>query len=105
MDKRGQACGEVDEAVVPALQGQRGAVAVVRPSLQPGQLPAAAGATQADPGLDTNDASREVGQDRGQGGASFQVRGLSTGEVAVPRKVFAWILDRIGRLRLACASG
>jgi Transposase DDE domain group 1 len=26
-------------------------------------------------------------------------------EVAVPRKLFAAILNRIGRLRLACASG
>jgi hypothetical protein len=26
-------------------------------------------------------------------------------EVAVPRKLFAVILERIGRLRLACASG
>ena len=26
-------------------------------------------------------------------------------EVAVPRKLFARILDRISRLRLACASG
>ena len=26
-------------------------------------------------------------------------------EVAVPRKLFAAILERIGRLRLACASG
>jgi hypothetical protein len=26
-------------------------------------------------------------------------------EVAVPRKLFARILDRIARLRLACASG
>ena len=26
-------------------------------------------------------------------------------EVAVPRKLFAEILERIGRLRLACASG
>jgi hypothetical protein len=26
-------------------------------------------------------------------------------EVAVPRKLFAAILGRIGRLRLACASG
>jgi hypothetical protein len=26
-------------------------------------------------------------------------------EVAVPRKLFAAILKRIGRLRLACASG
>jgi hypothetical protein len=27
------------------------------------------------------------------------------GEVAVPRKLFAAIVERIGRLRLACASG
>jgi hypothetical protein len=26
-------------------------------------------------------------------------------EVAVPRRLFAAILERIGRLRLACASG
>ena len=33
MDKRGEKCGEVDEAAVPALQGQRGAAAAVRPGL------------------------------------------------------------------------
>jgi hypothetical protein len=34
------------------------------------------------------------------GYVAFQVA-----EVAVPRKLFAAILQRIGRLRLACASG
>ena len=39
---------EVDEAVVPPVQGQRGTVTVVRPGVQPGQLPPATGAAQAD---------------------------------------------------------
>ena len=56
VDKRGQECGEVDEAVVPAFQGQRGAVAVVRPGVQPGQLPSAAGAAAVDPELEPDDA-------------------------------------------------
>jgi hypothetical protein len=79
MDKRGQERGEVDEAVVPAVQGQRGAAAPVRPGLQPGHLPAAAGTAQADQGLDADDAAGEAGQDRGQAGQPLQVRPLSAG--------------------------
>src|SRR5262245_42383861 len=73
VDQGRQECGEVDEAVVPAVQGQRGAVATVRLGLQPGQLPAATGAAQADPGLDADDVAREVDQDRGQGGEALEV--------------------------------
>ena len=39
VDQGRQKCGEVDQAVMPAVQGQRGAVAVIRAGLQPGQLP------------------------------------------------------------------
>lgn len=39
----------------------------------------AAGVTEADPGLDTDDAAGEIGQERGQGGVARQVQGLLTG--------------------------
>src|SRR5437867_1740266 len=39
----------------PAVQGQRGALAVVRSGVQPVQLPSAAGAAEADPGLGADD--------------------------------------------------
>src|SRR5262249_14412611 len=67
------------QAVVPALQGQCGTAAVVRPGLQPGQLPSAVGTAQANPELDADYASGEVSQDRGQGGVARQVQGLLTG--------------------------
>ena len=66
VDQGGQERRQVDEAVVPAVQGQRDAAAVVRPGLQPGQLPSATGAAQADHRLDADDAAGEVDQDRGQ---------------------------------------
>src|SRR5262245_23722783 len=89
VDQGGQERGEVDEAVVPAVPGQRGALAAVRPGLQPGELPSATGAAQADPGLDADDAAGEADQDRGQGGRPRQVRhlpaGRSRGAAAVVR--------------------
>src|SRR5262245_55966249 len=39
-------------AILPAVQGPRGAAAVVRPGLQPGELPAATGAAAVDPQLE-----------------------------------------------------
>src|SRR5262249_46643666 len=51
----------------------------VRPGLQPGQLLSAAGATEANPGLETDDAAGEAGQDRGEGGVARQVHGLPAG--------------------------
>jgi len=79
MDQRGQECGKVDEAVVPALQGQRGAAAPIRPVVQPGERATETGAAEADPELDADDAAGEVNQDRGQSCPSFQVRGLPAG--------------------------
>ncbi len=105
VDKRGQECGEVDEAVVPAFQGQRGAVAAVRPGLQPGQLPAATGAAAADPGLDADDLREKLVKIGAKVVTHAKYVIFQLAEVAVPRQLFAAILERIGRLRLACASG
>jgi hypothetical protein len=44
MDTRRKERCQVDEVVVPEVQGQRGALAAVRPGVQPGELPAAVGA-------------------------------------------------------------
>src|SRR5262249_12014704 len=79
VDQGRQERGEVDEAVVPALQGQRGALAVVRSGVQPGQLPAAAGPPEAGQALEPDHAPREVDQDRGQGSPPLKVRDVSTG--------------------------
>ena len=43
VDQGRQERGELDAAVLPRLRGQPGAAAAVRPGVQPGQLPAAAG--------------------------------------------------------------
>src|SRR5262249_25520921 len=73
VDQGGQERGEVDQAVVPALQGQCSAVAAVRPGVQPGQLPPATVAAEADPGLDPDDVTGEANQDRGQGCVAREV--------------------------------
>jgi hypothetical protein len=49
------------------------------PGVPPGQLPAATGAAQADPGLDADDAAREVDPDRGQGREALEVLPLLVG--------------------------
>jgi len=69
----------VGQAVVPAVQGPCGAVVVVRPGLQPGQLSSATGTAQANPELEAEDAAREVGQDWCQGGIARQVRRVPVG--------------------------
>src|SRR5262245_7614873 len=102
VDQGRQECGEVDQAVVPALQGQRGAVATVRPGRQPGQLPAATGAAQADPGLGADDAAGEADQDRGQGGCPRQVRHLPAGGSRRPAAV---VRDASGADRPVAAGG
>src|SRR5262249_51727922 len=79
VDKRGQECGEVDQAVVPAVQRKSGAIATVCPGVQTGPLPSAGGTAEARPKMESPDAGGEACQDRGQGGPSFQVRDLSTG--------------------------
>jgi len=79
VDPGGQGCRQVGQAAVPAVQGQRIAAAVVRPGVQPGQLPASTGAAQADLGMDADDAVEEVDQDRGQGGEELQVCPLPVG--------------------------
>src|SRR5687768_1100010 len=52
---------------VQPVQGQPGAAEVVRPGLQPGQLPAATGAAPARADLDADDAAGEADQDRREG--------------------------------------
>src|SRR5262249_11700919 len=79
MDKRGEECAAVDEAVVPALPGQYRSVAAVRLGVPPGQLPWATGAAPADPGLDADDAAGAADQARGQGGEALAVPPRSAG--------------------------
>src|SRR5262249_46137590 len=79
VDQGGQECGEVDQAVVPALQGQRGALAVVRVGVQPGELPAAAGPAEVSEALDADHAPREADQDRSEGRVAREVHRLPAG--------------------------
>src|SRR6516165_1524859 len=79
MDKRGEKCSEVDEAVVPSVPGQRGALAVVRPGLQPGERATAAGAAAVDPQLEPDGPAREADQDRGEGRDAREVRRVPVG--------------------------
>jgi hypothetical protein len=49
------------------------------PSLQIASLGIVVGTSQADPGLDADDAAGEIGQDWGQGGVARQEQGFPTG--------------------------
>jgi hypothetical protein len=95
----------VDDAVVQAVQGQRGTASVVRPSLQSGQFLAACGTPEVDPGLDAHDPAGK----RIKIGAKVVRRSnynlFQLVEVGVPNLLFARFLQRIGQLRLACALG
>ena len=69
----------MDEALLPDVQGQSDPPAVVRVGVQPGQLSAAAGATQEYSAVVVDDASGEVRKDRCEGDAALEVCVLSTG--------------------------
>ena len=89
MDQGRQECGEVDAAELPRLRGQPGSASVVRLGIQPGQLPASAGAAPFGEALVTDDAAGEAGQDRREGRHARAVRGLPDGrggraQAAVP---------------------
>lgn len=88
----------ISRVVVPTVPGQRGPVAVVRPDRQPGELSPAVGPAEAGPELDTHDTAEEAHQDRGAVVRHSQFVIFQLAEVAVPRKPFAAILTRIGRL-------
>ena len=84
VDQRGQACGVVGPPAVPWLQRQPGASATARVGIQPGQLPALAGAAGQRQALDANNAAREVAQDRGEDGPPHPVRHVPTGGSGCP---------------------
>ncbi len=79
VDQGRQERGEVDEALLPHVQGQPSPLAVVRLGVQPGQLPTAIGFAETDPTLDPDDAAGEADQDRGQGDAAREVRDVPIG--------------------------
>ena len=64
----------MDPAVASRLCGPPGAAATVRAGLQPGQLPAAGGAS-----LAYDDVTGETDQDRGEGRAPCTAGGVSDG--------------------------
>ena len=101
MDQRREERHQVDEALLPHVQGQPDPVAVVRVGIQPGQLPASAGAAQEHVRHWSLTTLREklvkIGAKvtRHSKYVTFQLA-----EVAVTRELFAAILDRIERLAL-----
>ena len=72
----------------------------IRPGVQPGQLPAAAGPAQLREALVAHDVAGEAHQDRSQGVTHARYVIFQMAEVAVPRWLFRTILERIRRLRL-----
>ena len=79
MDQGRQECGTVDQALLPQVQRQSDAVAVVCLGLQPGKLPAAAGPAESGPTLVADDAAGQADQDRGQGNEALEVHHVPTG--------------------------
>ena len=78
VDQGRQERGQMDEALLPHVQGQPDAVAVVCLGLQPGQLPASAGPSSCREALVADDATGEARQDRGEGDATLEVRDVPT---------------------------
>ena len=60
---------------------------------------------QANPGLDFDDSSGETGQIRAKVVSHAKYPVFQLAGVAVPRLLFAALVERIDRLRLSCASG
>jgi hypothetical protein len=79
VDQGGQERCQMDEALLPDVQGQSDAFATVRLGLQPGELPATTGTASRCRALVANDTAREAGEDRSQGDAARQVRHIPTG--------------------------
>jgi len=75
----GQDRPELDTAFLPRLRGQPAAAATLRPGVQPGQLPAAAGIADERQALDVHDAAGQARQDRMQRRAPRPAGGLSVG--------------------------
>ena len=89
----------MDEALLLDVQGQPDPAAVVRVGLQPGQLPAAAGAAQEYSAMVVDDASGKADQDRSQSNAALEVRVLSTGG---SRRAATTVRSDFGADRTAC---
>jgi hypothetical protein len=70
-----------------------------------GQLPAATRAAQVDQGLDAHDAARELIKIGAKVVSHAKYLVFQLAEVAVPRQLFAALVEWIGRLRLAEVSG
>src|SRR5271168_5252838 len=86
VDQGGQKRGEMDAAELPRLCRQSGQAATVRPGVQPGKLPAAIGVARWREALVDDHSKGETHQDRGEGGASRPVGGLSDGGGCRPSK-------------------
>ena len=91
----------MDEAILPDIQGQPDPFAVVRVGIQPGQLSAAAGAAQEYSAVVVDDASGEVGKDRGEGDSALEVRDVPTGG---GRRAATTVRSDSGADRTACDS-
>jgi hypothetical protein len=73
--------------------------------VQPGQLPATVGAPQADPLLTLTTLREKLIKIGAKVVRHARSLIFQLAEVAVPRALFEALLRRIGRLRMACASG
>jgi len=101
MDQGRQVRREVDAAVVPELQGQPGTASALRVGVQPRQLPASPGATEAREALVADPGAPGLREKLIKIGPKVvrhaKYMTFHMAEVAVPRELFAMILDRIQR--------
>ena len=78
-DQGGQARDPLDASELPWLRRQPGAAATACAGVQPGQLPAPAGAAAECEAVVAHDAARQADQDRCEDGSSRPIRHVSTG--------------------------
>lgn len=79
VDQGGQERGEADEALLPHIPGQPDTASALRVGLQPGQLPATAGAAETGTTLVADDAAGEAHLNWCERDAALQVRDIPTG--------------------------
>ena len=91
-------------AVVPELQGQPGAASPIRAGVQPGELLSSVGAAEVGEALVADPGAPGLREKLIKIGAKIVRRARNVtfhmAEVAVPRELFAAILERIRRFRV-----
>ena len=108
MDQGGQECRQVDSALLPDLPGKPRSSATLRLGVQPQELPPPAGTSKVCPVWSLTTLKEKLVKIGAKVTRHAKYVTFQLAEVAVPRQLFASILERIGRLKNSpalCPSG